>query len=61
MKIGRTSVLLSTFPIQQQAEKGKWNFKLKSVYTIGILDFVFDEDKNDNEVFHHEVQLSIIT
>ncbi len=51
------SIYYSTFPIQQQAEKGDWNFELKAVYTIGILDFVFDEDKDDEEVFHHEVQL----
>jgi predicted transposase/invertase (TIGR01784 family) len=24
---------------------------------VGILDFVFDEDKNDREVFHHDVKL----
>jgi predicted transposase/invertase (TIGR01784 family) len=51
------SIYYSTFPIQQQAEKGDWNFKLNAVYTIGILDFIFEEDKNDKEVFHHEVQL----
>ncbi|WP_353573267.1 Rpn family recombination-promoting nuclease/putative transposase, partial [Candidatus Albibeggiatoa sp. nov. BB20] len=51
------SVYYSTFPIQQQAEKGDWNFKLNAVYTIGILDFVFEEDKHDKAVFHHEVQL----
>ncbi|SEH07306.1 Rpn family recombination-promoting nuclease/putative transposase [Candidatus Venteria ishoeyi] len=51
------SIYYSTFPIQQQAEKGDWNFKLNAVYTIGILDFVFDEDKHDSAVFHHEVQL----
>lgn len=51
------SVYYSTFPIQQQAEKGGWSFKLNAVYTIGILDFIFDEDKNDDEVFHHEVKL----
>jgi predicted transposase/invertase (TIGR01784 family) len=51
------SIYYSTFPIQQQAEKGNWNFKLKAVYTIGILDFVFDEDKQDSDVFHHEVKL----
>ncbi len=51
------SIYYSTFPIQQQAKRGHWSFELKSVYTIGILDFVFDEDKNDKEVFHHEVQL----
>jgi predicted transposase/invertase (TIGR01784 family) len=51
------SVYYSSFPIQQQGNKGKWNFKLKAVYTIGILDFVFDENKDDNEVFHHEVKM----
>ncbi|ALG67140.1 Rpn family recombination-promoting nuclease/putative transposase [Beggiatoa leptomitoformis] len=51
------SIYYSTFPIQQQAEKGEWSFKLKAIYTIGILDFIFDEDKQDEEVFHHEVQL----
>ncbi len=51
------SVYYSTFPIQQQAEKGEWNFKLNAVYTIGILDFVFDEDKHDRELFHHEVKM----
>jgi len=51
------SVYYSTFPIQQQAQKGKWDFKLEAVYTIGILDFVFAEDQDDQEVFHHEVKL----
>jgi len=51
------SVYYSTFPIQQQAQKGDWDFKLDAVYTIGILDFVFDEDKDDQQVYHHEVQL----
>jgi predicted transposase/invertase (TIGR01784 family) len=51
------SVYYSTFPIQQQAQKGLWNFKLEAVYTIGILDFIFAEDQDDQEVFHHEVKL----
>jgi predicted transposase/invertase (TIGR01784 family) len=51
------SIYYSTFPIQQQAEKGEWQFQLNAVYTIGILDFVFDEDNNDEQVYHHEVQL----
>ncbi|MBN1984323.1 MAG: PD-(D/E)XK nuclease family transposase, partial [Chitinivibrionales bacterium] len=51
------SIYYSTFPIQDQAQKGEWNFRLTSVYTVGILDFVFAEDKDDAEVFHHEVQL----
>ena len=30
---------------------------MKSVYTVGILNFVFDEDKDDEEYYHHEVKL----
>ena len=51
------SIYYSSFPIRQQGEKGRWRFGLKAVYTIGILDFVFDEDKDDDEYFHHEVRL----
>lgn len=52
------SVFYATFPIQQQAERGEWDFKLAAVYTIGILDFVFNEDEKSGhqEVVHH-VQL----
>jgi predicted transposase/invertase (TIGR01784 family) len=51
------SVYYASFPIQQQAMKGsEWDFRLAAVYTIGILDFVFDEDKDDSE-FIHTVQL----
>ena len=51
------SVFYSSFPIRSQGEKGQWRFGLKAVYTIGILDFVFDEDKDDENYFHHEVKL----
>ena len=51
------SVFYSTFPIRDQAPRGPWDYELKSVYTIGILNFVFDEDKYDREYFHHEVKL----
>ena len=46
------SVYYSTFPIQEQAQKGNWDFKLSAVYTIGILDFVFDEHKNQDQILH---------
>ncbi len=36
------TVYYCTFPIQRQAKKGKWNFKLNRVYAIGILDFEYD-------------------
>jgi predicted transposase/invertase (TIGR01784 family) len=51
------SIFYATFPIQEQAERGDWDFKLKAVYTIGILDFVFDEDKDD-EKFFYDVRLT---
>jgi len=47
------NIYYSTFPIQSQAQKGGWGFELKSVYTVGILDFIFDEDKSSDQVFHH--------
>lgn len=50
------SVYYSTFPIQEQAQKGDWDYQLAAVYTIGILDFVFEDDKDDHEV-RHEVKL----
>ncbi|RWX46243.1 hypothetical protein H206_00789 [Candidatus Electrothrix aarhusensis] len=48
----------STFPIREQAERGDWNFKLKAVYTVAILDFVFDEDKDQPEKYRYDVKLS---
>ena len=43
------SIYYSSFPIRSQGAKGRWRFGLKAVYTIGILDFVFDEDKDDED------------
>lgn len=54
------SVYYSTFPIQEQAEKSDWNYELKAVYTIGILDFVFDSDKKESEKYRYDVKLQDI-
>ncbi len=43
------TVYYSTFPISEQAEKGDWNFKLKAVYCVGILDFTFDDYETEPE------------
>ena len=52
------SVFYATFPIRQQAQRGgDWNFKLESVYMVGILNFVFPEDEYSPECFHHEIKL----
>ncbi|MGB1315388.1 MAG: Rpn family recombination-promoting nuclease/putative transposase [Chitinophagales bacterium] len=51
----------STFPIQEQALKGsEWNFELKKVYTIAILDFVFDDFESEPEKFRYDIKLSDI-
>ena len=44
-----------TFPIQEQARRGTWDYSLKAVYTIGILNFVFDESSKDT--YRHQVRL----
>ena len=49
------SLFYSTFPIQKQSRRGGWNYELKSVYFIGILDFSFDD--SDPLKFHHRVKL----
>ena len=49
------SIYYSTFAIQDQAPKGAWDFELKRVYTIGILNFTFDD--SDDDYMHHEVKL----
>ncbi len=36
------SLYYSSFPIQKQAKKGKWDFKLSRVYFIAIFDFEYD-------------------
>jgi predicted transposase/invertase (TIGR01784 family) len=46
------SVFYATFPIQEQAKKGDWDYKLKPVYSIGILDFIFDDHKTDSTLHH---------
>ena len=46
------SIYYSTFPIQEQAEKGDWNYKLSAVYTVGVLDFIFNDHKDDSTIMH---------
>jgi predicted transposase/invertase (TIGR01784 family) len=50
------SIYYATFPIQEQALKGEWDFELSAVYTVGVLDFIFDDHKGD-DTFLHVVEL----
>ncbi|MCB9018313.1 MAG: Rpn family recombination-promoting nuclease/putative transposase [Prevotellaceae bacterium] len=49
------SIYYSTFPIQEQAQKGDWNYELSAVYTVGVLNFNFEEGETN---YHHEVKLT---
>lgn len=53
------TIYYSTFPIREQAEKGEWNYSLKAVYCIGILDFTFDDYETEPErtEFLHTIKL----
>ena len=51
------TIYYSTFPIREQAKRADWNYELKAVYTIAILDFVFDEDRHEPEKYRYDVKL----
>lgn len=52
------TVYYSTFPIREQAKRADWNYELKAVYTVAILDFIFEEDKNAPEKFRYDIKLT---
>ncbi|MFM2344359.1 MAG: hypothetical protein RLZZ210_969, partial [Pseudomonadota bacterium] len=51
------SIYYASFPIVEQAKKRDWNYQLQAVYTIGILDFIFNDDDDDKNTVIHTVQL----
>jgi predicted transposase/invertase (TIGR01784 family) len=42
------SIYYSTFAIQEQAKKGKWDYNWQGVYTIAIMDFSFTHSLHKN-------------
>ncbi len=46
------SIYYSTFPIQEQAQQGDWNYQLAAVYTVGVLDFIFEDHRNNDTLLH---------
>jgi predicted transposase/invertase (TIGR01784 family) len=54
------TVFYSTFPIREQAKQGDWNYKLKAVYTVAILDFVFAGDEQQPDKYRYDVKLTDI-
>jgi len=44
------SLFYASVPIRKQAPRGKWNFRLKAVYLVAVLDFIlFNEFEADKE------------
>lgn len=50
------SLFYSTFAIQEQAKRGDWNYKLAAVYTIGILDFLIDDQEQQEVIYHAQLK-----
>ena len=51
------SIYYATAPIREQAPKGKWDYHLEGVYTIGVLNFVFPNNEYPADSYIHEVKL----
>ena len=51
------SIYYSTYPIREQAPKGKWDYHLEDVYTVGILNFTFPKDEYPSDSLIHEIKL----
>ena len=46
----------TSFAVNQQGEKGEWDYSLKKVYVVSILNFVFDH--SNPEEYRHDVMLT---
>ncbi len=52
------SLFYATFPIREQAPKGAdWNFKLKTVYVVALLNFNMNDEAFDKQDIIHNVGL----
>ncbi len=49
------SLYYATFPIQEEGNKGAWNYRLSEVFTVAVMDFAFDDSYPDQ--YRHEVKL----
>ena len=58
------SLYYTSFPIQQQSKRGDWDYRLKKIFFVGILDFSLDDDNyvtkvllkdDNNQVFYDKL------
>ncbi len=47
------SIYYTSFPIQEQSKKGDWDYSLKKIFFVGILDFIID----DSDEYLEQVKL----
>ena len=53
------SLFYATFPIQEQSNRGDWDYRLPPVYSVSVLDFVMNYSsqalkiKKQNTLIHH--------
>jgi len=45
------ALFYSAFPIQRQAHRGDWNFKLNPVFLVAVLDFEYDEREERRKIY----------
>jgi predicted transposase/invertase (TIGR01784 family) len=45
------ALFYSAFPIQRQAQRGDWNFKLNPVFLVAVLDFEYDEMEERRKIY----------
>jgi predicted transposase/invertase (TIGR01784 family) len=67
------ALFYTTFPIREQAKKGEWDFELKAIYFVAILDFIYDEAEEkakflrnvmlrdeDNQIFYEKLHFKFL-
>lgn len=53
------SLYYATFPIREQAEKGEnWDFQLKHVYIVALINYEMNEEAFDPNAISHDVALT---
>ena len=52
------SLYYATFPIREQAQKGEgWNFKLKHVYVVALLNYDMSDPAFSDDTINHDIGL----
>jgi predicted transposase/invertase (TIGR01784 family) len=45
------ALFYTSYPIQRQAQKGDWNFKLNPVFLVAVLDFEYDVKEERRKIY----------